>query len=301
MRRPTVHELRWRLRRGTKRAALGRWRPLAEPLHTRLIEAELAIQRAVDRRTLGADGLNDPRLRQVTALVKTVARPRVVLRLMESVARLCPDLAVVLAHEQPAPPPMPNVTLVPMPDGSGLSAGRRQGLKRITTELTLLLDDDFVFYRRTDLARAVAYLRRNPQVDIVGGTVVDLPFWTSHDYRGARLFSDSRPPIFAPGSRIDGLRVHDKVANFFVARTESLRRVNWLPQLKLMEHRDFFSRARGVLTTVHDSDLRCLHAQTPFDDRYMALRRDIASSQAALVHLHGFPLRAARKRPEQEP
>jgi hypothetical protein len=42
--------------------------------------------------------------------------------------------------------------------------------------------------------------------------------------------------------------------------------------------RIFFARALGVLTTVFNPALRCLHARTPFDGEYMSKRMDLAAS-----------------------
>ncbi len=58
------------------------------------------------------------------------------------------------------------------------------------------------------------------QVDIVGGSTVS--------------------PSFA------------RVPQFFIAPTERLRLVQWDENLKRVDHNDFFTRAYGVLLTVHD-------------------------------------------------
>ena len=54
-----------------------------------------------------------------------------------------------------------------------------------------------------------------------------------------------------------------------------------------MDHADFFTRALGVLTTVFNPDLRCLHARTPFDAEYMSKRMDLADSLQALEGRYG--------------
>ena len=66
-----------------------------------------------------------------------------------------------------------------------------------------------------------------------------------------------------PGSFINGLPVYNKVANFYIGRTERIRLVGWNPALKRLDHADFFTRALGILTTVFNPNLKCLHAQTP--------------------------------------
>jgi len=76
------------------------------------------------------------------------------------------------------------------------------------------------------------------------------------------------------GSNISGLPVYDKVANFFICRTDRIKEVGWDTKLKKLEHADFFTRAKGVLLTVYNENLACLHASTPFDKKYMEFRND---------------------------
>jgi hypothetical protein len=77
--------------------------------------------------------------------------------------------------------------------------------------------------------------------------------------------------------------VCDKISNFYIARAERLRLVGWDSSLKRIDHADFFTRALGVLVTVFDPDLRCLHAQTPFDVNYMAHRSDDHADRVILA------------------
>jgi hypothetical protein len=88
------------------------------------------------------------------------------------------------------------------------------------------------------------------------------------------LFPGAKPPLLAPGTQLAGLPVRPKVPNFFIARTERLRLVSWVAELKMWEHHDFFSRASGVLVTVLDERWVCLHAPTPLDAAYMRDRLD---------------------------
>ena len=74
------------------------------------------------------------------------------------------------------------------------------------------------------------------------------------------------------GSSIGGMAVQDKVANFYIGRTESIRRVGWDDRIKRLDHADFFTRAMGVLTSVFNPEFKVLHAQTPFNKIYMDKR-----------------------------
>jgi hypothetical protein len=52
--------------------------------------------------------------------------------------------------------------------------------------------------------------------------------------------------------------------------------------VKKLEHADFFTRAKGILTTVYNPSLTCLQAQTPFDKAYMQKRMDLVAERALL-------------------
>lgn len=254
-------------------ATMGALNPLLKPVHNGLIGLELALNRGLD--ALFPHEPPHPHLNeQVTILVKTFLRPRTLHRLLTSIRRFYPALPIIVVDDSPNAHPIPGVETVILPPDSGLSVGRMEGLKRVKTPYILLLDDDFVFYRHTRLGQAVALMEQHPTIDIMGGAVVNLPFFTVGDYQKAGLYSTAAAPTYPPGTLIGNLPTLDKVANFFIARSDRLRLVEWDANLKLVEHADFFTRARGILTTVYNQDFRCLHARTPFDKAYMHKRND---------------------------
>lgn len=260
-------------------AALKR-RPLrwvAAPAWDALITGELAAHRRLDALAPPEPGPLD----DLTVLIKTFERPWVVRRLVESIRRLYPALAIVVVDDSRRPSRIEGTVTVELPFDSGLSAGRNAGLARIDTPFFVLCDDDFVFFRGTRLVPLVRRMRTCPELDIAGGRVLDLPHYRHVDTRHRR----------APGPRsservagtIAGLERREVVRNFFVGRTETVRAVGWDPDLKLVEHADFFGRARGVLTVAFDPELAVLHAKTPFDAEYMRRREDVARYRALLA------------------
>ncbi len=235
----------------------GRGHDLAKPVYDRLIAIELAAARARDGRFVFAP------VRDVTALIKTFERPHTVRRLVASIRRLHPSMPIVVVDDSSSPRDIEGVTFVKMPFDSGLSAGRNEGLRHVTTRNVLLLDDDFVLTQHTRVDAALEALER-PEIDLVGGRVTFLPFYL-----------EQAKPVLTD-RRIDRWLVCDKVPNFFVARADRLRLVPWDERLKLIEHMDFFLRAKGVLTSVYEPRLACLHARTLFDAQYMRKRVDVA-------------------------
>jgi len=66
-----------------------------------------------------------------------------------------------------------------------------------------------------------------------------------------------------------------------------IRRVRLNEELRMVDHRDFFSRASGTLVTVVDQGNFVYHARTPFDAEYIAFRADTAADLARLSrHWH---------------
>jgi glycosyltransferase involved in cell wall biosynthesis len=257
----------------------GRLRPVGRVLYNAVIAAELGAQRALDALQPPAAS---PALDEVTVIVKTFERPHVARRLVASIRRRFPGLRVIVADDSRVPVTLEGARTLALPYDSGVSAGRAAALAAVETPYLFLLDDDFVLYRHTRLAEALAFLRQYPQIDILGGRVINLPFFTSSDYRRAFLFPTQAQATLPPGSVIGGLPVYDKVPNFYLARTERVRLVGWDPRIKRIDHADFFTRAKGVLTSVYDARLCCLHARTPFNGAYRSRRDDDAQDRAVL-------------------
>ena len=249
------------------------------------VSLEMAAVRSLDSIRGPEKNSGKVSLESLTAVIKTFERPHVLKRLVRSIKRCYPDLNIIVVDDSRKSRPLPGVKWLSLPFDSGVSAGRSAGLSRVETPYILLLDDDFILYSRTGLRAALKEMEMYPQIDIMGGAVVNLPFVKISDYRNAGLFSTAKEPVQRPGSYIGPFPVYDKVPNFYIAQTERLRLVDWDPQIKRLDHADFFTRARGVLTTVYNDKLRCLHAKTPFDRHYMSYRGDL-ESDALVLHRH---------------
>jgi hypothetical protein len=264
----------------------GTARSIAAVLHRSLVAEELLVERLLD--ALAPSTMDDEPLDgQMTALVKTFERPHILRRLVASIRRLYPALPIVVVDDSREPVSLAGVKTVTMPYDSGISAGRSEGLRHVTTPYVLVLDDDFVFYRRTRLGPALALMEHHPEIDIMGGQVIDLPLLRVRPLPHGAVFPTAATPLVPIGSLLGGLRVVDKVPTFYVARRDRLALVGWNPRLKRLDHADFFTRALGVVTTVFNPELRCLHARTPFDTEYMRKRLDLVDSLHTLEQRYG--------------
>ena len=213
----------------------------------------------------------------VTVMVKTFERPRTARRLIRSLRRYF-DGRIVVADDSRVPLTSnePLVDVLALPFNSGVPAGRNAALATVTTEFCFVTDDDAVFSRACHLHRLVSYLRDNPGVDIAAVILVNLPSRTYFDAGEQVLNRGADPPLRPYGELIGGAPVRYKVPNAFLARTESLRRVGWDENLRMLDHGDFFSAASGKLVTVTHPGAACYHARTPFDHHYQSYRLDYA-------------------------
>ena len=225
---------------------------------------------------------------KVTAVIKTFQRPRHCAALVASIRRHYPDLPIIIVDDSRCPSDYPGCRIVRLPFDSGLSAGRNAGLATVETEYFLLLDDDFLFCSHTALDGALAILDHHREIDLLAGPVSDLPLFITHDLRNTELFPTNAQAKIAPGTRIGPAIIMDKVPNFFLARTAAVRAVGWAPDLQLLEHADFFTRARGRIASAFWGGWRILHRRDPFDRDYLEFRQNIASSSAHIRRKYGF-------------
>lgn len=262
--------------------------PAAAPLRVAyrgLTTANLALVRVLDARRAPARTSADRAevAERVTIAVKTFERPAMIRRFVRSARRVF-DGRIVVADDSRVPfsSDDPRVDVIALPFNSGVAIGRNAALAAVETEYVFVTDDDIVLTALTDLAVLMDYLDHNPEVDLVGVTLIDLPVRKLHDRESSPLFPGVAEPRIPFGTVIDGQIVVGKVAQVYLARTESLRKVGWEENLRMVDHRDFFSRASGVLVSVQHDGVVAYHAQTPFDARYARYREDVAADLAYL-------------------
>ena len=244
---------------------------IGKPLFMGMVTVELLWERLMD--LLFSLKFESKQVNEsVTAVIKTFERPKELKRLIESIKHFYPDMKIIVVDDSREPLKIEGIKTIHMPYDSGVSAGRNLAVSHVKTKYLLLLDDDYVFYRKTDLEPAVKKMHENPKIDIMGGERVDLPLYAKVDNKKATLYHTSKEATMPYGSSIDGMAVQDKVANFYIARSESIRKVGWDDRIKRLDHADFSTRAKGVLTSVFNSEFKVLHAQTPFNKTYMDKR-----------------------------
>ncbi len=271
---PIARKLKVRVRQALVKGPL---RPLARTVFHALTGAELAFQRLVLPRRPDPADLSD-----VTAVIKTFQRPRRCQALIDSIRALHPYLRIVVVDDSRVSTPFHHAETLVLPFDSGVSAGRNAALAAVETPYVINLDDDLVFFRKTGLAAALALLRGQSDLAIMGGVMLDLPHYGWNHSLGGALHPSAASSLIPEGTRIGPLTVGDKVSNFFIARTEAVRSIGWDPQVRRLDHADFFTRAKGRLVCAYNPALQVLHVKDPFDADYLRFRFDLAADLAYL-------------------
>ena len=259
-------------------------RPVLQAAHRTVVGAEIAAAQAWASRNRVEP--SDPG--NLTLVIKTFERPQTLRRMLASVRKVYAGPVIIADDSQvPYASDDPLVSVLRLPFDSGIGAGRNALIDAVTTEYLWMADDDMILLPDFDIGRVLDYLARNPQVDLVGGKVVNLPQLRSASYLSSDLFAYEAQPIRPLGTMIDGLPVAYKVPNWYVARTEKVRSIRYDDRLKRVDHKDFFSSAYGRLLCVLDAKMVCLHTHSYFDPHYLSFRQDTAADFAYLAQKWG--------------
>jgi beta-1,4-N-acetylgalactosaminyltransferase 2 len=263
--------------------------PYGAPLrwaHRSAVRVELGTVAGIDRFRARHTAENDAWLAErLTITAKTFLRPATARRMVRTARRTFTG-PIVIADDSPQPMAAPDerTTVLALPFNSGVPRGRNAALAAVATSYALVTDDDVVFTAASDLLGTVAYLEDNPDVDAVCATLIELPRWYRWPYGDEReLLPGHLPPLRAYGEVVDGLPVVMKGPQVFVGRTDRLRQVPYDEQIRMVDHRDFFSSAAGRLVFVQDPGLVVFHARTPFDKEYTSYRDDVTRDMAYLA------------------
>ena len=261
--------------------------PTAAPLRVAyrgLTSANLAVVRVIDQarapKRTAADRAEVAE--RVTITVKAFERPAMIRRFLRVTRRIFDGRIIVVDDSRnPLKTSEPGIDVIALPFNSGVAFGRNRALAAVETEFVFIADDDIFLTALTDLAVLMDYLDYNLEVDMVGVTLIDIPVRKLHDRGSSPLFRGAGEPRIPLGTVIDGQTVVGKLG-IYLARTERLRLVGWDDRLRMVDHRDFFTRASGVLVGVEHDGVVAYHAQTPFDAEYARYREDVAADFAYL-------------------
>lgn len=210
---------------------------------------------------------------EVTFIIKTFERTYCLLRLVRSIFKYYPDAKVIIGDDSRKTcksiieKRYPGITVYELPYDCGLSYGRNYLVDKVETEYFVLLDDDFVFDKKTDIRRGVEILKKE-KLDILGGYFRNYPVYSSlPEFLFLSLPRFMIRILLERGNRYNYIgeikdfgntvRIHyytnlfpaykrvDICHNFFIARTSVVRDIcRWEDEIKLHEHTLFFINAK---------------------------------------------------------
>lgn len=216
-----------------------------------------------------------------TLMIKTVARPECLRKLLKSVRIYYPALPILIADDSKQPYPEIAVAygaeVHVLPFDTGAPASYNHLMQFVKTPYTILGDDDFVFTKETQLEKWIPYLEVG-LCDLVGGPVI-----AAH--------RNGKPASFVGNFEVDDgvLKLRrtlrdqiaflrspvraDVVMNWFCIRTEVLQGCPWDGDQKVFRHLDWFLAAKKAgIRVMYSPNVPVLHDHGRGEAYYGELR-----------------------------
>lgn len=220
--------------------------------------------------------------KNVTFLFKSFERQKMAQGLCRNISRMYPGVRIVVADDskEPLHVELDNVTVVHLPFNSGLGAGLEAALEQVRTPYVVRLDDDELLTLRTKVHRELRYLHKHPELDIIGfGHTTAIrcrsPLINFREYYEQPMNHAPRPLKIPHMTEVDRNHiVLGKVANIYLARTEKIREIGYDPNIRIIDHDDFFRRAAGIAVSAVALDTVVFHRHNPYDRTYRRYRSD---------------------------
>ena len=208
-------------------------------------------------------------MKDVTIIVKTFDRYNCLKKLLKSIRKYYNDIPILIGDdslnscEEKVRKDFSNMNIevFSLPCDCGASYGRNYLLDHVKTKYFWLCDDDFEFDNKTSLNEALEMLQEK-DLDIIGGYIRNYKIVNSYkDYfiRLAQKILHYELPTNYIGTINEkngvletNYLIHsfplftktDVVLNFFIAKTDAIKKSPWDNDLKLQEHTAFFYQAK---------------------------------------------------------
>ncbi|XP_070553779.1 beta-1,4 N-acetylgalactosaminyltransferase 1-like [Ptychodera flava] len=227
---------------------------------------------------------------KVTVITKIFERYSAVKRLISSVHKFYPGITILIADDSEFPEKiqLPNVKHYIMPFADGWFAGRNLLVSQVRTKYFLWVDDDFVFTNGTRLERFVEKFEHpNVTVDHIGGTFGDEFGRVSGKSKclGCRVlefqYGDEEGDCLAirverkyhQVSEFPQCFWADGTTNFFMARTNSVRKIGFDPFFERSGHSGYIIDTLGKLRIMGCTDVNIVHKSGRSNHKYNKFRK----------------------------
>lgn len=220
----------------------------------------------------------------VTFIFKSFNRQKMARRLYDSIRAYYPGAAIVIADDSAEPLEIPGANIIHLPFNSGLSKGLIAALAEVKTEYVMRLDDDELLTPRSNIHGQLSFLQAHHEVNLCALQASAKPERSATVFNRIKM---NKELLIPAGTVIDGRIVVYKAANCYLARTEKLREVGFDPNIRMIDHHEFFYRAAGVLVCVQDPHAYVYHYHNRFDREYAKYRGDTKGDSLYIRQKHG--------------
>lgn len=216
--------------------------------------------------------------KQITFIYKSFCRQKQARRLYKSIKAYYPHVRVIIADDSKEPLEILNIqqgdVILHLPFNSGLSKGLIAMLDQVETPFVMRMDDDELLIRRSLIHQQLAFLQKHPEVDLVGIQAN----WCKPEKAAQRMkqIRMSKELLIPAGTVIDKREVVYKPPNVFLVLTDSIKKIGYDPNIRMIDHHEFFYRAAGQIVCVQDPHSTVMHCHNRFENaEYNQYRGDI--------------------------
>lgn len=222
---------------------------------------------------------NDTELdNQFTICVKTIYRHKAIGKFVFEMRKLFPTTTIIIADDSDdeykklniksineASPNDKNIIYLSLPFDSGVSYGRNKCVEHVKTPYTIITDDTRVLTNKKDLYNSIRYLDKNPQYDMITGSVKnrdDNGIHSHYAFTFDKIYDSNNNLITDKDNLIklannlsplkvitnnsfknkDGYYEVNIGLQNFIVRTNVIKNNLWNTKLKTGDHEDYFLR-----------------------------------------------------------
>ena len=173
-----------------------------------------------------------------------------------------------------------------LPHNCGLSYARNYLVQRVREPYVMIIDDDFLFTKKTDITKFKDVLDSEEDIGIVGGKLSGRNPYVGFLHPNKKQRKIFKIDTFSLSYKTYETKKYpyrpnateyfdtDIVLNFFLAKTEIFKEIQWDSELLLVEHTDFFIRFKDTKwKVVYTPEVEIDHSTKKNSSEYILMRR----------------------------